>query len=303
MSHSAEMGGVDQRVAPMKPLVPYHGSKGRLAKWIAGLMPPHRIYIEPFAGSAAVLLAKPRSTHEIINDIDGDVVNFYRVLRERPADLEMACRLTPYARDEFLAADLSDDSIDELERARRWWVRITQGFGAITRAKNGWGLSTRQGGSDAGAVSNRLDRFTAVAERLSRVAIENRDAVTVIEAHATAESVVYADPPYLDTTREMHSTKAYAHEMASTEDHRRLAKTLHETPATVLLSGYHSPLYDELYGDWHCVERLITRSSSNGLAATRPKVTEAIWSNRDLEHSDDLFSPATSPAKPAEDTP
>lgn len=275
---------------PLKPTVPYHGGKGRLAEWITSLLPPHRIYIEPFVGSAAVLLAKRPAVHEVINDIDGEVVNFYRVLRERPEDLELACRLTPYARDEFLAADIHQVGIDDLERARRWWIRVTQGFGAITRSGNGWALSTRQGGSDAGAVANRIDRLGAVAERLSRVAIENRDATEVIEAHATPEAVVYADPPYLGDTREMHSTKAYAHEMASEEDHRRLAKTLHESPAAVLLSGYHSPLYDELYGDWFCIERQVTKSSNNGRATARPKVTEVIWSNRDLAEDDGLFS-------------
>ena len=272
---------------PLRPVVPYHGSKGRLAKWIAGLLPPHRIYVEPFVGSAAVLLAKRPAVHEVVNDIDGDVVNFYRMLRDRPADLEQACRMTPYARDEFYAADLREAGIDDLERARRWWIRVTQGFGAITRAGNGWALSTRQGGSDAGAVANRRAQLEAVAERFSRVAIENRDACEVIEAHATPETVVYADPPYLGGTREMHSTKAYAHEMTSEDDHRRLAVTLHETPATVLLSGYHSSLYDELYGDWHCIERSVTRSSSNGRSATRPKVAEVIWANRDLTAHDD----------------
>jgi DNA adenine methylase len=275
------------QLGPMKPLVPYHGSKGKLAGWIAGLMPPHRVYIEPFAGSLAVLLAKRPATHEVVNDIDGDVVNFYRMLRERPEDLEQACRLTPYARDEFYAADIHQVGIDDLERARRWWIRVTQGFGAITRAGNGWALSTKQGGSDPGGVANRLDRFGAVVQRLSRVAVENRDACEVIEAHATAETVVYADPPYLGGTREMHSTKAYAHEMTSEDDHRRLAATLHETPATVLLSGYPSPLYDELYGDWHCIERRVTKWSSNGRATVRPKVTEVIWANRDLGESDD----------------
>lgn len=112
----------------LKPLVPYHGGKGRLAPWIVSLLPPHRVYVEPFAGSAAVLLAKAPSTHEILNDLDRNAMTFYRVLRDRAEDLELACRLTPYARDEFAAATLDDDGIDDLERARRWWVRTNQSF-------------------------------------------------------------------------------------------------------------------------------------------------------------------------------
>src|SRR4051794_15717834 len=72
---------------PLKPPIPYFGGKARIAPWIVSLMPPHRVYVEPFAGSAAVLFAKARATHEILNDVDGEVVNFFRVLRERPEDL------------------------------------------------------------------------------------------------------------------------------------------------------------------------------------------------------------------------
>jgi site-specific DNA-adenine methylase len=90
------------------------------------------VYVEPFFGSGAVLFAKAPAVHEVVNDLDGNVVCFFRVLRDRPEELARACCLTPYARDEFRAALLSGDDLDELERARRFFVRLTQGFGKVS---------------------------------------------------------------------------------------------------------------------------------------------------------------------------
>lgn len=270
----------------LKPLVPYHGGKGRLAAWIVDLMPAHRVYLEPFAGSAAVLLAKPRSTHEILNDVDGNVVNFYRVLREDPDELERVCRLTPYARDEFAGADLHDDSIDDLERARRWWVRTNQSFAHTGTVATGWSTSIKRGSNNARSVLNRIDRFAAAAERLATVTIESRDALELIPEYSVPDGVIYADPPYLLSTRSAMSRRPggdYSHEFASDDDHRALATALHASSGMVLLSGYHSPLYDELYGDWDQVERRVVRRSSNGRSSALPHAVEVVWSNRGLE--------------------
>jgi DNA adenine methylase len=278
-------------VAAVKPLVPYHGGKGRIASWIVGLLPPHRIYVEPFAGSAAVLLAKPVATHEILNDLDGNAVCFYRVLRERPQDLELACRLTPYAREEFLEAELDDPSIDDLERARRWWIRTSQSFNHTAGGKTGWATSVNRGSNSARTVLNRIGRFAAAVERLEHVVIENRDAVDVIEQYSRPDAVVYADPPYLRSTRTAMAKRPsgdYRHEFSSEDDHRRLAAALHETPATVLLSGYDSSLYDELYGDWWKTGRRVLRRSSNGRSAAQVHAIEHVWSNRPF--NDDLFT-------------
>ncbi|WP_131802248.1 DNA adenine methylase, partial [Parafrankia soli] len=122
----------------MKPPFPFYGGKGRLAPWIASLLRPHQLYLEPFAGSAAVLFAKEPARHEVINDRDGGVVTFFRVLRDRPDELVRACQLSPYAREEYRAADLTAD-VDDLERARRVFVRATQGFNAngLSRGRPG----------------------------------------------------------------------------------------------------------------------------------------------------------------------
>lgn len=105
----------------MKPPFAYYGGKARLAPWIVSLMPRHEVYVEPCLGAGAVFFAKPPTEHEIINDLDGAIVTFFRVLRDRPDELIRLCELTPYARAELAAADPDEDGLDELERARRLW--------------------------------------------------------------------------------------------------------------------------------------------------------------------------------------
>jgi DNA adenine methylase len=122
--------------ADLRPPFAYYGGKTKLAGTIAALLPDHLHYVEPFAGSLAVLLAKPRSRMETVNDLDGALINFWRVLRDRPLELARVCALTPHSRAEWEAcADL--DTGDDLEQARRVWVRLSQGrSGRFYRA--GW---------------------------------------------------------------------------------------------------------------------------------------------------------------------
>lgn len=272
----------------MKPPFAYYGGKTRLAPWIVSLMPPHRVYVEPFAGSAAVLLAKPTTTHEILNDVDGEIVNFFRVLRTRSAELEAACRLTPYSRDEYAAARATDlEDLDPVERARVWWVRCTQSFAATASSSTGWSTSVKRGSNNARSVWNRLDRFSAICERLGTVVIENRDAIDVIERYATRDAVIYCDPPYLDASRTSYAGGRrpggdYPHEYSTEKEHRALAEALTATPATVLISGYPSELYETLYADWHRVERRVLCRTTNGRSGSNTHVLEVIWANRPL---------------------
>lgn len=271
----------------MKPPVAYFGGKSRLAPWIVSLLPPHRVYVEPFCGSAAVLFAKPPSTHEILNDAYGDVVCFFRVLRDRPEDLELACRLTPYARDEYDAADLDDESIDELERARRWWVRSSQSFGQMAKVGTGWSTSIQRGSNNARSVRNRLDRFTEAAERLGSVTIENRCALEIVAAYDDPRGVMYCDPPYLGSTRSAvrdHRRRGdYAHEFLGDDEHRALAEVLGAARATVLVSGYPSELYEKLYAGWWRAERRVLCRVSNGRTGQNFHRTEVLWSNRPID--------------------
>lgn len=264
----------------MKSPMPYYGAKGRLAPWIVGLMPAHRVYVEPYCGSAAVLFAKPPSRIEVIGDSDSNVTTFFRVLRDDPDSLIRALELTPYAREEYHLARL-DLELPDLERARRFFARCTQGFNAAGPAgRAGWSNSVRRNQSQANTVIGQVARLDAVAERLRHVAIDNRDAIETIVRYGTPDAVLYIDPPYLATTR--GSSGDYAHDTSGLTHHRRLAETLHSTPATVLLSGYDSPLYRRLYPDWSRVQKSVLRPATNRLGFTGSAASEVIWSNRQL---------------------
>lgn len=276
----------------MRPPFAYYGGKVGLGPKIAELFPAHRVYIEPFFGSGAVLFAKRPAVIEIANDIDGNVVTFFRVLRERPEDLERLCRLTPHARAEYFVANLDED-LGDLERARRFWVRVNQSFAKTARKRTGWSITTARTQSIPGSIAGRIDRFHACAERLAEITFENCDAGGLVERLASSpDTLVYCDPPYVSTTRNSGSTPTaadYLHDMGSEAEHRRLAEVLHATPAVVFLSGYPSPLYEDLYGDWEHIDFAVTVHSSNAAASSgRGGRVERIWTNRPVAKSNEL---------------
>lgn len=292
----------------MRPAFPYYGAKGRLAPWIVGLMPrEHRVYVEPFAGSAAVLFARPRpAAHEVLNDLDGNVTTFFRVLRDREGDLVRALTLTPYSREEYRAADLDTTlDLDDLERARRFFVRTTQSFnaaGAAASKRASWSNGMRRGSSQATTVADLVDRLHFAAARLRRVVIENRPAADVVALYDAPDVVLYCDPPYLDSTRTgLRESPAgdYSFDTCTEPDHRELAEVLHGCRSAVLLSGYPSPLYDELYGDWHRTEVAVQRPTTNRRGSTGRAGLEVVWSNRPLSHQADLFEVAVDEEVPA----
>lgn len=290
----------------MKPPFPYYGAKARIAPWLAGHMPAHRVYVEPFAGSAAVLFARSRpAVHEVLNDLDSNVTTFFRVLREQHDELVRVLALTPYSREEYRAADLDAQGIGDIERARRFFVRTTQSFnaaGAAASKRASWSNGMRRGSSQASGVADLVDRLHYVAERLRRVVIENRPAVEVIRVYDAPDIVLYCDPPYLDSTRSGlrdHKGGDYAHDTNSAQDHRELAETLRTSQSAVLLSGYDSPLYCELYAGWHRAEIAVQRPTTNRRGSTGAAAVEVVWSNRPLSRQVDLFEGAAVEAVPA----
>lgn len=269
----------------MKPPITYYGGKSGMATTIANLFPPHRVYIEPFFGSGAVFFAKQPAVHEIINDLDGAVVTFFRMLRDRPDDLAAACALSPHARQEFDDADLDLD-LDDLEVARRFWVRVSQSFAKTAGRKTGWSVTTARTQAVPASMFSRLGRFAACAQRLAGTTIESCDAAGLVRRLATPDAVVYVDPPYLATTRSSRKAGStcidYRCDMGDDEAHEDLAEALRTTTATVFLSGYHSDLYDRLYHDWPRIEWQTHAHGSNALTSTRGNRTEVLWSNRGL---------------------
>ncbi len=251
------------------PPFPYYGGKTRIAERIASALPPHSHYVEVFAGSLAVLLAKAPSTVETVNDLDHELMTFWRVLREQPEDLARACALTPHSRAEHRAA--LEPAADQLEVARRLWVRLSQG----RMAKNvptGWRQSAPRW-SMARALDGYVDRFAVIAERLARVSLECRPALALIADYGRAEDVcLYVDPPYLRGTRE---GTGYRHEMAEPEQHAELLEALRSCAASVVLSGYASPLYDDVLSDW-----TRTEVRAHTTQAADSQRVEVLWSNR-----------------------
>lgn len=257
--------------APSRPVLRYHGGKWRLAPWIIQHFPPHRVYVEPFGGAASVLMRKPRSYAEVYNDLDGEIVNLFRVLRSDRADeLVRLLRLTPFARAEFVLSYEPDD--DPVEQARRTVVRSFMGFGsnAHNQATGFRSNTNRSHTTPAHDWRNYPDAMETMVERLRGVVIENRDAREVIAQHDSPETLHYVDPPYPFGTR--NRGPDYAYEM-SDDDHRALADVLRSVHGMVVLSGYACDLYDvELYPDWHRVEKA-------ALADGARKRTEVLWLN------------------------
>jgi DNA adenine methylase len=265
-------------------VIGYYGSKVRVAPRIVDLLPEHHGYVEPFCGSLAVLLAKPAARFEVVNDLDGDLMTFWRMLRERTDDLQRLCALTPHSRGEYEASWPIEDDPDDLERARRVWVKLTQGRAGSLRS-TGWRYHEAPLGRSSSmprTLAGYVGRFALVADRLSTVTLECRPALEVIAAYGRdPHNLLYVDPPYLASTR---SGTAYRHEMPDDQAHRDLAAALTECKATVVLSGYPSALYRELYDGWDRAEI----AASTGQGNTWSERTEVIWCNRQLRRDQPL---------------
>lgn len=265
------------------PPMPYFGGKQRIAPTLAQMLPGHEHYVEPFCGGLSVLMAKPPSKLETVNDLDGDLMTFWRVLRDQPRDLARVCALTPHSRAEHAAA-MDRDGITDLERARRVWVKLTQGRTGTLR-NTGWRFYVEPAGTSTsmpGYLGGYVRRMAAAAERLHRVSLECRPALDVITAYGKVPSaLLYVDPPYLGSTR---TGLGYVHEMTGEAEHRDLAAALLEARATVVLSGYGSPLYADLYAGWHTT----TIDASTGQSGEWSARTEVLWSNRPLINHPEL---------------
>ncbi|TPJ75811.1 DNA adenine methylase [Mesorhizobium sp. B2-6-3] len=257
--------------APTRPVLRWHGGKWKLAPWIISHFPAHKVYVEPFGGAASVLLQKDPAPCEVWNDLDGSLVNLFRVLRDAPADLQRALDLTPYARGEY--PSLYEPCEEPVEAARRFIARSFMGQsskGAVRKS----GFDSRINGDGYLGRLNSLRGITEelpiIARRMSSVMLEQADARTVIKRYDRADALIYADPPYLPETRNSKS-KVYQHDL-DRDDHQALLEALVEFSGMVVLSGYPDPLYDDALSGWRRIE---TRAYADG-ALER---TEVVWLN------------------------
>lgn len=249
------------------PVLRYIGGKWQIAEWIISQFPAHDNYVEPFCGAASVFFRKHPSPIEVINDRSGDVVNFFRVLREDTDALIRAVDLTPFSREEYDRA--YEPSDDPLERARRFYVRSWQSFSCHAGYKTGWRhqKNIHSRGTSLTREWRRMDGLYRSAERLKHALIEHDDALAVIQRYDTPQTLFYLDPPYVLDTRS--NRRRYAHEMTD-DDHRSLAEALHAVRGMVVLSGYAGDLYEELYADW----KMLTKSTTTNGNST---AVECLW--------------------------
>lgn len=256
-----------------RPALRYYGGKWRLAPWIISHFPPHKNYVEPCGGAASILLQKPRSPLETYNDLDGSVVNFFRVLRDRPEELIRKIWLTPWARAEY---EISYEPVsDEVERARRFynacWMSITATINDNWRPnrRNIRFLLHNDKGSVSQLNEHNVDHLYDIAERFLRVQIENDPYQDVIERYNYEWTLFYFDPPYIAETRT--EDNVYTTEW-SDADHAQAAALLRQAAGYVIVSGYACPLYTELYEayGWRRVDKE-AQTNSGG------KRIESLW--------------------------
>lgn len=251
----------------VSPVLKYPGAKWRLAPWIVSQMPTHKVYLEPFFGSGAVLFNKPAVGIETINDLDGNVVNFFKVLREHPDEMANVLYFTPWARDEYLQS--YNPSQDELEKARKFAVRCWQAFATRTGYKTGWRHSAQGQAPNMPEQWSKLpNKILELAERLKHVQIENVPALGLIKKYDAANVLIYLDPPYKTSTR---SPGIYACEMTD-KDHAELLDTLLTHNGKIMLSGYDSEMYRDILKGWRVVSK--TASAENGQSKM-----EMLWMN------------------------
>ena len=263
--------------------LPWCGGKSRHLHWLLPLLPKCRHFVEPFAGSAVVLLNRDPSPLETINDINGDLVNFFRVLRDQPEELIWALELTPFSREEFTLALCEEQELSPLERARRFCVVCQQSYsGRGTVATPGaWTPSLNHSiRSVCASVAKKLIKNESLwytAQRLLTVQIENRPAIDCILKYDSPETLFYCDPPYTPEIRQ--SNDDYAHEM-TTDDHRELADLLNLVKGKVAISGYDSPLYSEQFPapKWRKYIDIEKPLRERNCSSTR---REVLWMNYD----------------------
>lgn len=262
----------------MRTPLTYYGGKQLLASQIVALMPPHRVYLEPFAGGAAVLFAKPRAERETINDLDERVVRFWRALRERPDDLAAAVASTPYSRREWQDSRVLPE--DDVECARRLLVEIDQSF---SRSRSSWSvpcIGDGRGRWQPGSWLNLPPKIMMAVERLRGVALEHGDALSMIPRWDLSDALIYCDPPYAGPLR-TQPTKGYRHDDGAALWTRLVDVLLQVEHASVILSGYPCDEAKRLEG-WRMVPLDRKRTVQSRAVDTLDAAPEVVWLSPNL---------------------
>jgi DNA adenine methylase len=277
--------------------VQWYGGKGALAARIVPLIPPGKVYVEPYCGAASIFWHIPPREVEVLNDLHSELVTLFRVMQDRKQLDELTHRLawTPYARAEFRRAREMEGQLglSDVDRAWAFFVRQNQGFSGIAKTEGNWSRAfTSQRGMAVPANSwrGRLASIAVWHDRLSRVQIDSIDALQCIRYWDSPDTVFYLDPPYVHATRSKGKRSEYRHEQDD-EHHRQLVELLLGIEGQAVLSGYDSPIYrplDEAGWHVHRIEtacRAATRGRGSklrgaGAALQHAKRTEVLWIKR-----------------------
>ena len=264
---------------PLPAAITWYGGKQQLARRIDALLPKTPAYAEPFVGGGALLFHRAPSKIEAINDIDGDLINFYRVLRDPATAARFVERLelTPYSEREW--RDARDPTDEPVERACRFYVLIRQSYSS---GGGSWGYSNARninGGicNPASVWRNKISGLDAIIERLSNVQIFDRSWFNFALTFNNANSLLYLDPPYLASTR-ADTNHVYQNEMMAAHEHEALLDFCRQSQAAIALSGYHSDLYDRALADWNSVDLETELRSAPRTGGLRKRI-EVVWRN------------------------
>lgn len=260
------------------PALRYHGGKFRLASWVMQFFPPHDIYVECFGGAAGVLIQKPRSRQDVYNDLDGDITNFFAVVKDRALRQELIelLELTPWSQDEWRKA--YEPAHSPADQALKTIIRAEMGFGSAgaTKSTNGFRSDTKRKPTLMSVWHRMPARIAALGERLQGLLIHNDDALKVMRMHDTPATLHYADPPYVMSTRVSSKSGQtyYRHELTD-EQHAQLLQGLQELQGMVVLSGYPNEIYAQQLKGWqmHTTQARIAAHRGAGVR------TEAAWLN------------------------
>jgi DNA adenine methylase len=259
-----------------KSPIRWYGAKARLAKTILSLLPTHERFVDAFGGSASMLLQKPPCAAEVLNDLQADLMSFWRVVQNPALVLQLiaALRVTSIEREEWESCDrLYDACTDRIERARMFFVLTKLSFNGCFRA--GWSNTTAP--QYRTAFPNAVERLAQAHTRLQGVTLENLDFRALIAKYDDPATCIYLDPPYIADTRK--TKKRYMHEM-SDFDHEELVRCALASRCSVVLSGYAHPIYDNALKNWDRVEIPTVKHSAQGKSSTKPKAVEVLWIKR-----------------------
>lgn len=258
----------------MKTVLNYPGSKQMIKNWILSYIPPHIVYVEPYFGSGTIFFDKEPAKIEIINDIDKDIYNYFKVLRDDPEKLIEKIMFTPFAIEEYKKSRELSIYDNEIERARKFAVRCYFGIGNSNVYKNGFRRSKSKTASNKSKTWAQLpDHLKKATIRLKNAIIENDEAINIIKKYNNKDVFIYCDPPYILSSRKNH---LYNYEMTDNQ-HMELLKTLKDHKGKILISGYDNELYNEILEDWN--KEVITASSECG------KRIECLWMNYSIQMS------------------